>query len=287
MRDVYLKDGFSARKGIKHYSEIVQKTDLNERTRTKLYSETRQIYEEIWSPNSIFPNEEARDTIMKYIYNELFSKANEDIPENENKRWMRIRSIFDYNPINEVFDFIEGIIIILNKIYRGENKETLNEYINAMNYIFKEENVDYHIINNQITDITSEEEIKSIDETLHNENDVVTKHFQKAMEQLYINKDYVNSVKETIQAVEAMCQIICNNSKATLGEALKRIKKEQIVPIHPTLEAAYSKLYGYVNDAKGVRHANGIGEGTTTEAEAKYMLVSCSAFINYLQEIMN
>ena len=54
--------------------------------------------------------------------------------------------------------------------------------------------------------------------------------------------------------------------------------------IHPALKTAFEKLYGYTSDANGIRHANGIGEGNSTFAEAKYMLISCSAFINYLSE---
>ena len=35
--EIHVKGGFSERKGIKHFSDIVQTNDLNERTRNKLY----------------------------------------------------------------------------------------------------------------------------------------------------------------------------------------------------------------------------------------------------------
>ena len=76
-----------------------------------------------------------------------------------------------------------------------------------------------------------------------------------------------------------MCQII-NGSKETLGKALNNLKVE----IHPALKSAYSSIYGYTSDENGTRHANGIGEKNATFEEAKYMLVSCSAFVNYLKE---
>ena len=77
-----------------------------------------------------------------------------------------------------------------------------------------------------------------------------------------------------------MCQIITQNNKATLGDALKLLKDK----IHPALKSAFEKLYGYTSDANGIRHANGLGEGNLTFEEAKYMLISCSAFVNYLKE---
>ena len=76
-----------------------------------------------------------------------------------------------------------------------------------------------------------------------------------------------------------MCQII-NGSKETLGKALNNLKIE----IHPALKSAYSSIYGYTSDENGTRHANGIGEKNATFSEAKYMLISCSAFVNYLKE---
>ena len=77
-----------------------------------------------------------------------------------------------------------------------------------------------------------------------------------------------------------MCQILTGNDNATLGDCLKKLKDS----IHPAMKEAFLKLYGYTSDANGIRHANGLGEGDSTFAEAKYMLVSCSSFISYLSE---
>ena len=45
---------------------------------------------------------------------------------------------------------------------------------------------------------------------------------------------------------------------------------------------AFNMLYGYTSDANGIRHAGNIGGPSSTFEEAKFMLVSCSAFVNYL-----
>ena len=112
-------------------------------------------------------------------------------------------------------------------------------------------------------------------------------HINKAIE-LFSNKqspDYENVIKESITAVETMCSIIVGN-KTTLGEALKELE-DNGVNIHPSLKTAFSKLYGYTSDGNGIRHAGDIGGKNSTFSEAKFMLISCSAFVNYLIENYN
>lgn len=54
------------------------------------------------------------------------------------------------------------------------------------------------------------------------------------------------------------------------------------VEIHSGLKSAFNILYGYTSDANGIRHAGDIGGPASTFEEAKFMLVSCCAFVNYL-----
>jgi hypothetical protein len=74
-------------------------------------------------------------------------------------------------------------------------------------------------------------------------------------------------------------QAITGEECAELGKALRVI--EEKVSIHPALKSAFSKLYGYTSDESGIRHA--MLDATSPDSEdAIYMLVSCSAFVNYL-----
>ena len=95
------------------------------------------------------------------------------------------------------------------------------------------------------------------------------------------NPDYKNSIKESISAVESVCQIITGDKKATLGEAIKLLDRNGI-KIHPALQEAFKKIYGYTSDEGGIRHAEGMFESNVTFDDAKYMLASCCAFVNYL-----
>lgn len=274
---IHVKGGFSERKGIKKFSEVVQTNSLDNRTRNKLYN---QVYQLLTDEDNNF-----KANIVKYIYIEIFSLSVDEIPIDEYGflgDWEEIlgviKDIFTKNKYNEVFDFIEGIINGINYYqYYHYKKECFVENINS---VFLEENVNYRIIGDNITNIIDEEQIKSIQATLDNPYNEVSRHYAKAIEQLYSVKDFDNSIKESISSVEAMCQIITKKNNATLGEALKLLKDK----IHPAMQSAFEKLYGYTSDANGIRHANGLGEGNSTFEEAKYMLISCSAFVNYLKE---
>ena len=56
----------------------------------------------------------------------------------------------------------------------------------------------------------------------------------------------------------------------------------KISGLHGALKAAFSQLYGYTSDKDGIRH--GLLDETNIDfEEAKFMLVVCSAFINYVK----
>ncbi len=82
--------------------------------------------------------------------------------------------------------------------------------------------------------------------------------------------------------MEAICNRILSSSKATLGQALSELDEQKLVTVHPALREAFKKLYGYTSDAGGIRHAL-LDESNLDFEDAKFMLVSCSAFVNYLR----
>src|SRR5699024_6978603 len=93
--------------------------------------------------------------------------------------------------------------------------------------------------------------------------------------------DYRNSIKESISAVESYCSIMVREPKATLGKALAKIEVKN--DIHPSLKEAFNKLYGYTSDEEGIRHKL-LDAPNVKQEDAVFMLVACSAFINYLKQ---
>lgn len=177
-----------------------------------------------------------------------------------------------------IYDFIEKYIEYLSN---DENKQ--RNVIREFNKILEEESNVYRISNKIVVPITNELEIDAIEKSLNTKYESVNTHLNKSLF-LYSdrkNPDYENSIKESISAVEALCCII-TGEKASLGKTIKKLK-DNGVHIHSAMEAAFSNLYGYTSDENGIRHG-GINFRCASSEDAKYMLVSCSAFINYLIE---
>lgn len=161
-----------------------------------------------------------------------------------------------------------------------------DRYSESINVILEQEKSGYRLINGLISPIIDKAELECIGEASNTSFFPVNIHLQKAL-QLYSDRekpDYENSIKESISAVEAMCSIITetSGSKATLGNTLKKLESSGI-RIHEALKIAFEKIYGYTSDSDGIRHGRMDFKNAPAE-DAKYMLVSCSAFVNYLME---
>jgi hypothetical protein len=175
----------------------------------------------------------------------------------------------------EVFDFLEFV-------FKHLLERQANELRDFCNGLLEDENSAYRILDNEVVEITDETEIRAIEDALEIRIQPVAKHLRHSLELMSDRKesDFRNSIKESISAVEAYCQSIDGDPKATLGDAIKKVKIS--VSIHPALEKGFSAIYGYTSDSGGIRHALADDDEIPSYADAKFMLVACSSFINHL-----
>jgi len=140
----------------------------------------------------------------------------------------------------------------------------------------------YRLVGNEVVEITDTTEIEAIETALEKRSKATQTHLRTALELLSdkTTPDFRNSIKESISAVEAACQTISGNDKASLGEALKIIKTGAL--LHGAFAQALGNLYGYTSDSGGIRHSLNDQSESPSYADAKFMLVACSAFVNYL-----
>lgn len=75
--DIHLKGGFSERKGLKKFSDLVHITSLNGRTRNKIYT---AIEDSFISIADEYINE-LSDVFCEYLYTEIFSLTKNHIPK--------------------------------------------------------------------------------------------------------------------------------------------------------------------------------------------------------------
>jgi len=209
------------------------------------------------------------------LWHSYFKKPLDTLPRQWPDARNHIRRYFFDCQWHEVYDFIE---FVANQ-YPVES--TNSKFMDSCNFLLEGEVSAYRFVGGKISQITSEEEIDEIETALKRAPTTTKTHLKRALDMLSDRKspDYRNSIKESISAVEAICKQITNDTKATLEQALKEIEKK--TGLHPALKKAFSNLYGYTSDTQGIRHAL-MDEPNLDFEDAKFMLVSCSAFINYL-----
>lgn len=184
---------------------------------------------------------------------------------------------------HQKLSLIEYLLGLLEKIEKNKHQK-MPSFMDSINRSFERLNYGYRIINNIVTPITSKEEVNSIEEAINSAKDNIKEHLNSALKHLADKEkpDYRNSIKESISAVGALCREMTREND--LGKALFVMEKRQ-GKLHPQLKAAFENLYSYVNEKQsGIRHELMDESGTYIPSyhEAKYMLVTCSAFINYL-----
>lgn len=179
--------------------------------------------------------------------------------------------------IQNVKDFEKG------KFHRAHTE--FHKWIDNLNDEFARLHYAYRIVSLQIVEITSPIEIEAVEAAINEGKDNVSTHIKAAL-QHYSDKrnpNYRNSIKESISAVEVICREI--TGKDTLGASLNELEKKGIA-FNSQLKTGFNNLYNYTNNKNtGIRHALMDDSNIPEQKEALFMLVSCSAFINYLRAI--
>lgn len=221
--------------------------------------------------------------LWTYFLNEREGNFNNHIvatsflEDSQNKWYQKIDLV--QATIQYLFDRDDRILEI-----HGHRPPVALPFVQLLNSHFERLNFAYRVVNKEIVEITSKEEIAAIEDALQDSTANIRMHLSKALE-LYAKRpegDYSNSIKESISAVEAYCR--AKTGKSSLGKALNHLENNGII-IPKTLNDAFEKLYIYTNQGDtGIRHALMDKDGTYVPSgdEALFMLVSCSAFINYL-----
>jgi AbiJ N-terminal domain 4 len=284
---------FSKRHGYVKVRDCIQFESIDEVTRNHLWS----IYYEspIWERKHSYKT--IKDEIVFKIWMEVLNAPRDTIPLNS-KALQHIRKIHLQGKWHVVFDILEIISewFILNNGREEKYFDHTGEYLGweeicgnipvdaksfckEVNALFEKECVGYRLIDGKVCPITDAHEIEQIEIAVNAKSSPAQTHIQRALELLSDRKqhDYRNSIKESISAVESTVKIISNSEKGTLGELLKRMN------LHKAFQSGLSSMYGYTSDADGIRHAL-MDESTVPFADAKFFLVMCASFINYLHD---
>lgn len=228
--------------------------------------------------------ESQHDNFVKSYFQNFLKESFNKIPSGEYEQKHLL--VLNYSNFNwyQVYNFIQ-FLYFYDTAFNFPNPPDF--ITNNINDVLENENSGYRLIDGKIVPITDEGEITEIQEAIDENSDSgVAEHLKTALKHLSdkTSKDYRNSVKESISGVEAYVRAI--TEKNELGPALKELQNKKII-IPEVLKQGFEKIYGWTCGSDGIRHAIMDGANPVDMAEAKFMLVACSAFINYLKMKQN
>ncbi len=277
---------FSKRYGYQPEKPI-QANSMDGNLRTSLWN---CLYEHFWSFRRPVPNPSARPRLAGRSVKGSLSKVIESLwtrhlrwPADEIPNiWSKLFSLLkDYYFACEwykVYDFLEFLAPQADSI----TETNTEKFAQCCNRTLEEEHSAFRFVGPYIAPITNEIEVKEIEKALSTPYDVVRVQIRSAVEKLSEKPkpDLRNCIKESISAVETAARLAANDPKGTLGKLLPILKEE--INLHPAQVEGFKKLYGYTSDDEsGIRHGM-MDKDDLTVDDARYMLVICSAFANYL-----
>lgn len=279
---------FSQRNGYKASQKPIQRESVDTDLRNGLQT---ALHLHLWPQLHTFIEDNLKDSSVKAgeiltelwifylkrpLYDLTYFSGDKIYPHHVISVFIEVDSVLKSGKWFEVYDVLEFI-------YQRCPPYLSQNLWQALNAVLTQENSAYRLVGGRFVESSSEAELESISEAIETSSELggVRIHLDQALSLISNrqNPDYRNSIKESISAVEALAKIITKDSKATLGKALKVLESSE--GIHPALKQSLSSLYGYTSDADGIRHAL-MQESKLTFTDAKFIFVSCTAFINYL-----
>ena len=262
---------FSQRYGYEEVRSALQVGSMDKRLRNALWNCVDYAILRI-SAQTAFVRLSPLSQLAVEIWDGVMHTTNDQIPSEVGRLRFELKNWFMSVPWNLAYDLLECI---------AASGATLPEFKPQCNEMLVREGAGYRFIGNQITPLTSEAEFQEVANALKESSAPVAEHLKTALG-LFSNRtepDYRNSVKESISAVEAACRELAAKPDATLSDAIKKLPNQP----HPALRFAFGKIYGYTGDQGGIRHSLDDQSVIVDEAEARFMFVACSAFVNYLR----
>ena len=214
-----------------------------------------------------------RSKLLRRIWGNFLGKLYVDLSDAlQNNRDAHIDFIREWYFCAEWYEIYDIMEFILGKSLSKETRDELNS-------VLSREGSAYRFVGGVIIPLTNAEELTEVETALQHRGQfhVAAQHIKQAVDHLgdRKNPDARNVIKESISAVESAVGVASGDQNASIAKALNKLG------LHPQLEQAWKNMYNWTSIEDGVRH--GAKEIPLVGlSEARYMMVACSAFVNYL-----
>lgn len=280
-----MRQKFSDRIGVTTPNDVIQTDSMSRELRNQLWNSFDIYYlsRTYDTPDHLTLQDSYLYKLALSVWMYYFKNTIDTLPYFENEFVKELRQYILKKDWFHVYNLLDYCLD-----YTEETEVNKTEYIDFTNSLLKDELSGYRIIDDCFAPITNEEQLKAIKHSLELSKEKglngVYSHISAAI-QLLSTKEikktdkYRNTIKESISAVEALCNKLNKKKSDGLKGALKLLEGK--VKIHGALKEGFIKLYGYTSDSDGIRHTI-MDEPDLDFEDAIYMLVTCSGFINYI-----
>lgn len=235
----------------------------------------------LFSNRTFLYDDEALNALAKKLYELFFKLPLTALPSIAAEFVESQERFFEKAQWYLVLDYIEFLCPCFSR--RAYSSYKSSDFCKEINSVFERERSGFRLIDGYIAKITDEIEKNEIEAAcVHTGRFKPVSQHMKAALALYAKKpepELRNAIKEAISGVEAATKIIAGDPKATLGQAIIEIDRKH--KLNEAFKHGVVKLYSYTNAEGGIRHAM-LEAPNVDDTDARFMLVSCSAFANYL-----
>ena len=274
---------FSQRHGYAPLPAPMRLEEISDDLRREIWNATREIlmsteYIEYIDAmkNYYFSNEGIR--FVERVLGRFLKKPEDEIGAKYGETLDHFKSLILKSDFHEILDLVEIIASEAAPEFRNRVAEHFDRHAAA--YWLDVSRSPYQFFprgNEAQGDATR----KAIETIRDGGMDGADAHLRHAAEHLNARR-FSDSVRESILAVESVARMVDPKAEKTLGPALTSLERDGVIR-HKALKEAFSKLYGYTNDAQGIRHS--LLDKDTPDVdldEAMFMFGACASFAAWL-----
>lgn len=266
---------FSKRMGLQIGRETIQLNSMDESLRIALYNYLHELFHDGWYDRHGDEGGVAH-LAAHSVWTNFWRRAADEFPDSPYNFVTALKGNLLKGYWYRAYDLLEFLM----------TETALPIDFGALNRILERDMSGYRIRDNLVIPVSDSSELTALDDALalRDRFKSAREHLHNALQQLAQkpDPDCRNAITEAVSAVESAARVVSGNLKATLADALKALDKNG--KVHPALKDAWLKLYGYTSDEQGLRHAM-TEESAVDFPTAKYMVVSCAAFVNLLSTL--
>ncbi len=268
---------FELRNGFEREKKL-QLSSMNDDLRHSLWNVHEYCFDKISSNKDAGSGKKALNHLLESYWEDFFKQPIFDfrLACYLSQRRDDVRKLYYKLPWYKVYSFIEFTADYLDCFIEGSHQF----FIEDCNFYLQRENSAFRFIGDSVSPIISPAEISNIEKGL-TIGDEAAQHIASALALLANNgRDQSReSVAQSVAAVEAIVKKVTNKPNAQLGELYKVLP----LPSHHQFRQALHNLYNYTSGKDGIRHALTETSEPVSRSLARFMLVTCSAFVNLIR----